>query len=182
MCLCVCVVQARHPFWRQLRCTSSPPNSLPTAQSCAGSPPDSFVRAGAGSSQVVKGYEIQAWKPPHVVICLCLILLNIAEVFILFFLSRALFYLTKAKVGFFSERHFFWGVWEMGILVCFTYFWWEKIKGNSLDIWKSSFVRTCLLWWERIHNCWKINCTAANLAMIVCKGGHAVHSLGYIYL
>lgn len=61
---------------------------------------------------MVKGYEIQAWKPPHVVICLCLILLNIAEVFILFFLSRALFYLTKAKVGFFSERHFFF--WVLG--------------------------------------------------------------------
>lgn len=179
--MCVCL-QARHPFWRQLRCTSSPPNSLPTAQSCAGSPPDSFVRAGAGSSQVVKGYEIQAWKPPHVVICLCLILFNIAEVFILFFLSRALFYLTKAKVGFLVKDFFFlgFGRWVFWFVLLISDG--EKIKGNSVDIWKSSFVRTCLLWWERIHNCWKINCTAANLAMIVCKGGHAVHSLGYIYL
>lgn len=182
MCVCVCAHKSGTPSEGSVRCTSSPPNSLPTAQSCAGSPPHSFVRAGAGGSQVVKGYKIQAWQLPHVVICLCLILLNIAEVFILLFLSQALFFLTKAKVGFFNERRFSFGFWEMGFLVCFTYFWWEKIKINSVAIWKSSFVRTCLLWWKRIHNCWKINCTAANLAMIVCKGGHAVHSLGYIYL
>lgn len=105
MCVCVCAHKPGTPSEGSVRCTSSPPNSLPTAQSCAGSPPHSFVRAGAGGSQVVKGYKIQAWQLPHVVICLCLILLNIAEVFILLFLSQALFYLTKAKVGFFN---FFW--------------------------------------------------------------------------
>lgn len=72
-----------------------------------------FVRAGAGGSQVLKGYKSQAWLLPHVVICLCLILLNIAKVFILIFLSQALFYLTKAKVGFFNERHFSFGFWEV---------------------------------------------------------------------
>lgn len=107
--ICVCV----HPLWRQHRCTSSPPNSLCTAWSGAGSTPNSFVRAGAGGSQVLKGYKIQAWLLPHVVICLGLILLNIAEVFILIFLSQALFYFTKVKVCFFNERHFSSGFWEI---------------------------------------------------------------------
>lgn len=140
--MCVCL-SARHPLWRQRRATSSSPNS-PHCSELFWQPPASFVRAGAGGSQVLKGHEIQAWQLPHVVICLCLILFNIAEAFILIFLSQALFYLTKAKMGFVNERHFSFGFWEIVFLFYF-FLMGKKIKGNSVDIWKSSFVRTCLL-------------------------------------
>lgn len=54
----------------------------------------------ASGSKFVKGYVIQASQLADEFICLSLFLLNIGKMFILFFLSQPLSYLTKAKVFF----------------------------------------------------------------------------------
>lgn len=43
-------------------------------------------------------------------------------------------------MGFFHERHFSFGFWEIVFCIVLLISNGKKIKGNSVDIWKSSFA------------------------------------------